>query len=71
MAGPLIDLPPGGWQRLGTSLWVRPPEGPAVRLCLVARAVRLDPEGPTVSGPIVAAGRRWALYRGRWAEVTA
>lgn len=40
-----------------------------MRLCLVVRAVRMDPGGPTVAGPIVAAGRRWALYAGRWAEV--
>lgn len=63
------ELLPGGWQRVGPALWVRPPEGPAVRLCLVVRAVRMDPGGPTVVGEIVSAGRRWVLYAGRWAEV--
>lgn len=64
------DLPPGGWLRIGSALWVRPPEGPAVRLCGLARGIRIDPGGPTVVGEIRSGGRRWALYGGRWGEVT-
>ncbi len=62
------DLPPGGWMRIGPALWVRPPEGPAVRLCGLARGIRIDPGGPTVVGTIAG---RWVLYGGRWGDVTA
>lgn len=62
-------MAPGSWTRFGGSLWVRPPEGPAVRLCLLTRVVRQDPSGPTVVGEIRSGGRRWVLFNGRFAEV--
>ena len=66
-----LDIPDGGWKRIGASLWVRPPGCDAVRLCMMVRAVRQDPGGPTVQGPIVAEGRRWVLFNGRWSDVVA
>lgn len=65
----LIDLPEGGTLRIGTSLWVRPPGCQPTRLCLMVRAVRQDPNGPTVRGPILAGGRTWVLVNGQFAEV--
>ncbi len=63
-------LTEGGWQRRGPALWVWPPGAPAaVKLCTMTRAVRMDPGGPTVVGTILAGGRRWVLYAGRFAEV--
>lgn len=64
-----VDIPEGGWKRIRGSLWVRPPDGQPVRLCLLIRTVRQGPNGPSVVGEIVDRGRRWVLYDGRWAEV--
>lgn len=52
--------------RIGSALWVRPPKGPAVKLCGLSRAIRIDAGGPTVVGVIAG---RWVLYQGRWEAV--